>query len=115
MFHGFVTIIREGFAFFSQSKISLEIQKSMYKNKSVAVVVTAHNEEKLILKVLETLPHWVDKVFVIDDSSDDKTAEIVEQHKKVDNRVDLIRHAGNRGVGARSWTAGSPPRGWCRD
>jgi glycosyltransferase involved in cell wall biosynthesis len=71
----------------------------MYKNKSVAVVVTAHNEEKLISKVLETLPHWVDKVVVIDDCSDDKTVEIVEQYMKVDNRVDLIRHAENRGVG----------------
>lgn len=71
----------------------------MYKNKSVAVVVTAHNEEKLILKVLETLPHWVDKVFVVDDCSGDKTAEIVEQYMKVDRRVELIRHAENRGVG----------------
>ena len=72
----------------------------MYKNKSVAVVVTAHNEEKLILKVLETLPHWVDKIFVVDDYSDDKTVELVERHMKVDNRVDLIRHAENRGVGS---------------
>ena len=71
----------------------------MYKNKSVAVVVTALNEEKLIIKVLETLPHWVDKVVVVDDCSDDKTVEIVEQYMKVDNRVDLIRHAENRGVG----------------
>lgn len=71
----------------------------MYKNKSVAVVVTAHNEEKLIIKVLETLPHWVDKVVVIDDCSDDKTVEIVEQYMKVDNRVELICHAENRGVG----------------
>ncbi|MFQ6611201.1 MAG: glycosyltransferase family 2 protein, partial [Fidelibacterota bacterium] len=71
----------------------------MYKNKSVAVVVTAHNEAKLIIKVLETLPHWVDKVVVVDDCSDDKTVEIVEQYMKVDNRVDLIRHTENRGVG----------------
>jgi glycosyltransferase involved in cell wall biosynthesis len=71
----------------------------MYKNKSVAVVVTAHNEEKLIVKVLETLPHWVDKVLVVDDCSDDKTVEIVKRYMKVDNRVELIRHADNRGVG----------------
>jgi glycosyltransferase involved in cell wall biosynthesis len=71
----------------------------MYKNKSVAVVVTAHNEEKLVVKVLETLPHWVDKIFVVDDCSDDKTGEIVEQYIKVDSRVVLIRHAENRGVG----------------
>ena len=71
----------------------------MYKNKSVAVVVTAHNEEKLVVKVLETLPHWVDKVFVVDDCSDDKTAEVVQQYMKVDSRVDLIQHDKNRGVG----------------
>jgi glycosyltransferase involved in cell wall biosynthesis len=71
----------------------------MYKNKSVAVVVTAHNEEKLIIRVLETLPHWVDKVFVVDDFSDDRTVEIVEGHMKVDGRVALIRHTKNCGVG----------------
>lgn len=71
----------------------------MFKEKSVAVVVTAHNEEKLILKVLETLPSWVDKVFVIDDCSTDQTVEIVEQYISTDRRVDLIRHTENRGVG----------------
>ena len=86
-------------AFSQQSEIPNHIKGSMYKNKSIAVVVTAHNEEKLILKVLETLPHWVDKVFVIDDCSDDKTAEIVEQYMKADGRVEMIRHAENRGVG----------------
>ena len=99
MSDGFVTIIYEGFAYFSQPLIFLEIQNSMFKNKSVAVVVTAHNEEKLIVKVLETLPHWVDKVFVVDDCSDDKTGDIVEQYMKVDGRVVLIRHTENRGVG----------------
>ncbi len=71
----------------------------MYKNKSVAVIVTAHNEEKLILKVLETLPHWVDKVFVVDDCSEDKTVEIVENYMNADRRVALIRHEKNLGVG----------------
>ncbi|MEE8205797.1 MAG: glycosyltransferase [Nitrospinaceae bacterium] len=71
----------------------------MFKEKSVAVVVTAHNEEKLILKVLETLPSWVDKVFVVDDCSTDQTVGIVEQYMSTDRRVDLIRHTENRGVG----------------
>lgn len=71
----------------------------MFKEKSVAVVVTAHNEEKLILKVLETLPSWVDKVFVVDDYSTDQTVEIVEQYMSTDRRVDLIRHTEKRGVG----------------
>jgi len=49
----------------------------MYKGKTVCVVVPAYNEEKLIGRVLETMPDYVDKVVVVDDKSTDKTAEIV--------------------------------------
>ena len=31
-------------------------KSAMFKNKSIAVVVTAFNEEKLIVKVLESMP-----------------------------------------------------------
>ncbi|HCK68034.1 MAG TPA: glycosyltransferase family 2 protein, partial [Nitrospina sp.] len=31
----------------------------MYKDKVISVVVPAHNEQKLIQKVLQDLPHWV--------------------------------------------------------
>jgi glycosyltransferase involved in cell wall biosynthesis len=72
----------------------------MFNNKKVAIVVPAHNEEKLILRALETLPDWVDEVIVVDDFSRDRTAEIVRQHMKVDARVTLESHAVNRGVGA---------------
>ncbi len=72
----------------------------MYKQKSIAVVVPAHNEERLILRVLQTMPDWVDKVFVVDDCSRDRTAEIVRRHIKEDPRVKLIRHEENGGVGA---------------
>lgn len=71
----------------------------MLKEKSIAVVVTAHNEEKLILQVLETLPEWVDQVVVVDDHSSDRTAEIVQEHMKSDSRVEMVRHPRNRGVG----------------
>ncbi len=71
----------------------------MFENKTVAIVVPAHNEEKLILRALETLPDWVDRVFVIDDCSRDKTAEKVRQHMAGDPRVELIQHTKNQGVG----------------
>jgi cellulose synthase/poly-beta-1,6-N-acetylglucosamine synthase-like glycosyltransferase len=48
----------------------------MYRDKTVCVVVPAYNEEKLIGRVLETMPDYVDKVVVVDDKSTDKTAEI---------------------------------------
>lgn len=72
----------------------------MFSNKTISVVVPAHNEEKLILQVLETMPDWVDHIFVVDDYSRDNTVAIVEDYIKSGSRVSLIRHSANRGVGA---------------
>lgn len=72
----------------------------MFKNKTVSVVVPAHNEEKLIHKVLQTLPDWVDQVIVVDDFSTDNTSDVVRRHMKEDPRVCLVKHTENKGVGA---------------
>lgn len=49
----------------------------MYRDHTVGVVIPAYNEERLIGTVLETVPPFVDRVYVIDDgSSDDTWAEI---------------------------------------
>lgn len=73
----------------------------MYKGKSVGVVVPAYNEEKLIGRVLETMPELVDKVIVVDDRSTDGTAGVVEKQAEALSRtVELVRHERNGGVGA---------------
>ena len=73
----------------------------MYKGKKIGVVVPAYNEEKQIRKVLETMPEFVDKIIVVDDASTDRTSEVVEAYKKEtgDDRIELIRHKINQGVG----------------
>ncbi|MFQ5482389.1 MAG: glycosyltransferase family 2 protein [Nitrospinaceae bacterium] len=71
----------------------------MYNHLTVAVLVPAHNEEKLIQGVLETIPEWVDHVLVVDDLSRDRTVERVEEFMRRDSRVKLIRHTRNLGVG----------------
>ena len=71
----------------------------MFENRRVAVVVPCHNEGLLIRKVLETMPACVDRVFVVDDCSPDNTAEVVEEWAAEDERVTLIRHEQNQGVG----------------
>ena len=72
----------------------------MYKDKSVAVVVPAYNEEHLIGRVIETMPSCVDRIVVVDDCSTDQTAEIIESYAdQQPNRVVLIRHEKNEGVG----------------
>ena len=72
----------------------------MLKNKKIAVVVPAYNEQKLILKVLSTMPSFVDSIIVVDDASRDKTKEVVEKYRRKDSRVRLIKHEKNRGVGS---------------
>ncbi len=73
----------------------------MYLETSVAVVVPCYNEELLVTRVLDTMPDYVDAVYVVDDCSQDSTVEVVERYIAASNsqRVKLIRHAANQGVG----------------
>ncbi|MFC2154745.1 glycosyltransferase family 2 protein [Candidatus Altiarchaeota archaeon] len=70
----------------------------MLKEKTVAVVVPAYNEEALIEKTLTTIPEFVDHIYVVDDGSRDNTYEKASSVK--DSRIILIRHEKNKGVGA---------------
>jgi glycosyltransferase involved in cell wall biosynthesis len=64
--------------------------------KTVAVVVPAYDEEKLLPETLAGIPDFVDRIYVVDDASRDGTAE----KAKTEQRVRLIRHEQNKGVGA---------------
>jgi glycosyltransferase involved in cell wall biosynthesis len=51
----------------------------MIKNKKIAVVVPAYNEEQQISMVIETMPEFVDRIIIVNDVSSDKTAETVKK------------------------------------
>ena len=73
----------------------------MYEGKTIAVFVPAHNEEKLIGQVLDTIPDFVDLIIVVDDASTDCTPDIVASyHTRLADRLVLVRHSRNQGVGA---------------
>jgi len=59
----------------------------MLNNKTVAVVITAYNEEKLIKQVIEGIPDFVDRIVVVNDFSKDSTLKIVKECLKNDNRL----------------------------
>jgi glycosyltransferase involved in cell wall biosynthesis len=69
----------------------------MYKGFRIGVTIPAFNEERFIERTIENIPDFVDHISVIDDSSDDRTSLSVS--KQADQRVSLIRHESNRGVG----------------
>ncbi len=87
----------------------------VYGDATVAVVVPAYNEEGHVGSVIETMPAFVDRIFVVEDGSTDGTwAEIEAATERVnaefersddrypdtfDQRVVAIRHTENRGVG----------------
>ena len=71
----------------------------MYRGKTVAVVVPAYNEEKLIGKVLKTIPTFVDHLVVVDDASQDHTGEVVRECQREDLRIIYLRLKSNQGVG----------------
>jgi len=50
----------------------------MYQNHAVGVVVPAHNEEGFVGDVIESIPPFVDRVFVVDDGSEDGTWEEIQ-------------------------------------
>jgi glycosyltransferase involved in cell wall biosynthesis len=50
----------------------------MYKDCTIAVVVPAYNEEKLIGRTISTMPDFVDEIVVVDDCSTDGTVEAVK-------------------------------------
>ena len=70
----------------------------MLEGKRVAVVVPAHDEERLIGGTLATIPELVDRIYVVDDHSSDTTAKRAQE--AADPRVEVISHAQNEGVGA---------------
>jgi len=75
----------------------------MLKDKRIGVVVPAYNEEKLIGRVIETMPDYVDRIYVIDDFSNDETNAKVQTYlnKSIMNgRLELITHETNKGTGA---------------
>lgn len=72
----------------------------MYRNKTIGVVVPAYNEEKLICRVIDTMPDFVDKIIIVDDQSKDDTADVVKTYQaKQPKKVILIEHEQNQGVG----------------
>ena len=72
----------------------------MFEGANIGVVVPCYNEEVLIAQVIETMPDFVDRIFVVDDLSTDDTVKTVQRFvERAPERVKLIQHKENQGVG----------------
>jgi len=71
----------------------------LYHDRRIALVIPAHNEERLIRRTLDHAPDLIDSIIVVDDASTDRTADIVQECSSQDPRIGLLRHPTNRGPG----------------
>jgi len=69
----------------------------MYKDKTIIVVVPAHNEACHLAQVIGTTPDFVDHVIVVDDCSQDATCEAALACG--DSRLMTLKTPSNQGVG----------------
>lgn len=83
----------------------------MYERKSIGVIVPAYNEEGFVGDVIDTMPNYVDRVYIVDDGSTDGTWEEIQRHVSLarsdspegstfERRFVPIRHEENLGAGA---------------
>lgn len=70
----------------------------MINEKKIAIVIPAHDEEKLIKPTILGVPKYVDKIIVIDDGSKDKTYDTICGIQ--DARIEVIKHKVNKGLGS---------------
>jgi len=74
----------------------------MYRHLRIAVVIPAYNESRKIAATVASVPGIVDHIFVVDDASTDDTsvqAHAAAHRRAAPGRVEVVRHASNRGVG----------------
>jgi len=71
----------------------------MYENNSICVVVPSYNEETQIGNVIDTMPTYIDRIVIVDDQSKDRTVEVVKGYQEESDRIVLIVHEINEGVG----------------
>jgi glycosyltransferase involved in cell wall biosynthesis len=75
----------------------------MYRHLRLAVVIPAYNESGKIAATVASVPGIADHIVVVDDASSDDTsaqAHAAALRRAAPDRVDVVRHAANRGVGA---------------
>ena len=69
------------------------------KKKIIAVVIPAYKVKEKIIKVVSTIPSFVNFIYVIDDCCPENSGDLVQQTTD-DSRVKVIKHKVNLGVGA---------------
>jgi len=75
----------------------------MYHRPKISVIIPCYNSEKFLNKAVESVLNQTLQeleIILVDDGSTDKTPTLLQQYKMSDNRVEVITHPKNFGLGA---------------
>lgn len=68
--------------------------------RTIAVVIPCYNVASKVREVVEGLPEIIDYMILIDDKSFDNTLTVLQQLAESNNKVVIVKHEDNQGVGA---------------
>lgn len=72
----------------------------MFQGKRIGVTVPAYNEAAFIPSVVRNMPAYVDRIYLVNDGSTDDTRQVVSEMCCENDKLVLINHQTNKGVGA---------------
>lgn len=75
------------------------MDKSVYENYIIAVVIPCYKVEATLESVVFSLPEYVKNIILVNDKSPDNTVDIINSIKEKDARVSVVNHNINEGVG----------------
>lgn len=84
---------------YNQTLMDMEAVVTDLTQSAIAVVIPCYRVEREIAALIANLPHYVKHIIVIDDASPDETSNIVMTAAQKDQRIILIGHEKNQGVG----------------
>ena len=64
----------------------------MYQGNTIGAVIPAYNEESFVGEVIETLPSFVDRAYVVDDCSTDDTWDEIARHADAGIEPDAVQN-----------------------
>jgi len=72
---------------------------SAFEKRCIVAVIPCYRVEREIQSVLQEIPAYIKHIVVVDDASPDSTRNLVTASAKIDQRILLMRHPSNLGVG----------------
>ncbi len=73
--------------------------KELLKENAIAVVIPCYNVERHITDVVNTIPDYVRWIIAVNDCTPDNGGDVLEELSKSDERLVVITHDKNMGVG----------------